>query len=77
MAKAKQVVKKAKVSTQVIRAGKYLKLVIEDGWEYVQRVNCSGVVIIVSNSISPTNCSYCLFVVKCLLGSLPLYILLR
>lgn len=33
-----------------ITSGKYLKLVIRDGWEYVERVNCSGVVIIVSKT---------------------------
>ncbi len=34
----------------VIKEGKYLKLVIRDGWEYIERVNCSGVVIIVSKT---------------------------
>lgn len=33
-----------------VKAGKYLKLVIRDGWEYVERVNCSGIVIIVSKT---------------------------
>ena len=34
----------------IITSGRYLKLVIHDGWEYVERVNCSGVVIIVSKT---------------------------
>ncbi len=34
----------------VIRSGKYLRLVIRDGWEYVERVNSSGVVIIVART---------------------------
>ncbi|MBF0486143.1 MAG: NUDIX hydrolase [Candidatus Omnitrophica bacterium] len=35
---------------EVIKSGKYLKLVIRDGWEYVERVNSSGVVIIVTKT---------------------------
>jgi ADP-ribose pyrophosphatase len=35
---------------QVIKSGRYLKLVIRDGWEYVERVNCSGVVIVVAKT---------------------------
>jgi ADP-ribose pyrophosphatase len=35
---------------KVIKSGRYLKLVIRDGWEYVERVNCSGVVIIVAKT---------------------------
>ena len=35
---------------QVVKTGRYLKLVIRDGWEYVERVNCSGVVIIVAKT---------------------------
>ena len=35
---------------EIVKSGKYLKLVIRDGWEYVERVNCSGVVIIVSKT---------------------------
>jgi ADP-ribose pyrophosphatase len=35
---------------QVIKSGKYLKLVIRDGWEFVERVNCTGVVIIVAKT---------------------------
>jgi ADP-ribose pyrophosphatase len=34
----------------VITSGRYLKLVIRDGWEYVERVNCTGVVIIISKT---------------------------
>ena len=34
----------------IITRGKYLKLVIKDGWEYVERVNCTGVVIIVAKT---------------------------
>ena len=33
-----------------ICAGKYLKLVIRDGWEYVERVNCAGVVIVIAKT---------------------------
>ena len=35
---------------QTITSGKYLRLVIRDGWEYVERVNCTGVVIIVAKT---------------------------
>jgi len=35
---------------KVLNAGKYLRLVDRDGWEYVERVNCSGVVIIVGKT---------------------------
>ena len=35
---------------QVIKSGRYLKLVIRDGWEFVERVNCTGVVIIVAKT---------------------------
>ncbi len=38
------------MKTKVIRSGKYLRLVANDGWEYVERVNCSGIVIIVSKT---------------------------
>lgn len=30
--------------------GKFLRLVIRDGWEYVERVNCAGAVIIVGKT---------------------------
>jgi ADP-ribose pyrophosphatase len=30
--------------------GRFLRLVIRDGWEYVERVNCSGAVIIVATT---------------------------
>ena len=35
---------------KVMHSGKYLRLVVEDGWEYIERVNCSGVVIIVGKT---------------------------
>ncbi len=35
---------------EVIRSGKFLRLVIRDGWEYVERVNCAGAVIIVAKT---------------------------
>ncbi len=35
---------------RTIMAGKYLRLVVKDGWEYVERVNCTGVVIIVGKT---------------------------
>lgn len=35
---------------ELIRSGKFLRLVIKDGWEYVERVNCSGAVIIVAKT---------------------------
>ena len=34
----------------LLRTGRYLRLVIRDGWEYVERVNSSGVVIIVGKT---------------------------
>ena len=34
----------------LIQSGKFLKLVIRDGWEYIERVNCSGVVIVVGKT---------------------------
>lgn len=34
----------------VIQTGKYLKLVRRDGWEYIERVHCAGVVIIVAKT---------------------------
>jgi ADP-ribose pyrophosphatase len=39
-----------KQRSPVIRSGKYLKLVIRDGWEYIERVNCCGVVIVVGKT---------------------------
>ncbi|MFT5387611.1 MAG: ADP-ribose pyrophosphatase [Candidatus Omnitrophota bacterium] len=30
--------------------GKYIRFIDEDGWEYVERVKCSGIVIIVSKT---------------------------
>ena len=35
---------------EVIRSGKFLRLVIRDGWEYIERVNCAGVVIVVGKT---------------------------
>ncbi len=35
---------------KAVRSGKFLKLVIRDGWEFVERVRCSGVVIIVAKT---------------------------
>ncbi|MBF0387637.1 MAG: NUDIX hydrolase [Candidatus Omnitrophica bacterium] len=35
---------------RTITSGKFLRLVIRDGWEYVERVNCSGAVIIVART---------------------------
>ena len=34
----------------LIQSGKYLNLVRRDGWEYVERVNCLGVVIVVGKT---------------------------
>ena len=31
----------------ILHKGKYLDLIREDNWEYVQRTNCSGIVVIV------------------------------
>ena len=39
-----------KKQNAVIQLGKYLKLVIRDGWEYIERVNCAGVVIVVGKT---------------------------
>lgn len=33
-----------------IYSGKYLSLVVRDGWEYIERVNCDGVVIIIAKT---------------------------
>ncbi|NTV29017.1 MAG: NUDIX hydrolase [Candidatus Omnitrophica bacterium] len=35
---------------KTVKSGKYLRLVIRDGWEYVERVNSTGVVIIVART---------------------------
>ena len=32
----------------ILHKGKYLDLIREDNWEYVQRTNCSGIVVIVA-----------------------------
>ena len=42
--------KKMPKKREIIKSGRYLKLVIRDGWEYVERVNSTGVVIIVSKT---------------------------
>jgi len=39
-----------KNNNDIVHSGKYLKLVIRDGWEYIERVNCSGIVIIVAKT---------------------------
>lgn len=39
-----------KAMNKVISSGKYFRLVIRNGWEYVERVNCTGVVIIVAKT---------------------------
>ncbi|HNX67895.1 MAG TPA: NUDIX hydrolase [Candidatus Omnitrophota bacterium] len=31
----------------ILHQGKYLDLISEDGWEYVKRTNCSGIVVVV------------------------------
>ena len=33
---------------KILGEGKYLRLINEDGWEYAQRKNCSGIVIVVA-----------------------------
>lgn len=43
-------IKKKDGQGEMIRSGKFLRLVIRDGWEYVERVNCSGAVIIVART---------------------------
>ena len=35
-------------SQKVKYEGKYLQFIVEDGWEYVRRHNCTGIVIVVS-----------------------------
>jgi ADP-ribose pyrophosphatase len=39
-----------KQRSPLICSGKYLKLVIRDGWEYIERINCCGVVIVVGKT---------------------------
>jgi ADP-ribose pyrophosphatase len=39
-----------KKQEDVIQSGKFLKLVKRDGWEYIERVNCTGVVIVVAKT---------------------------
>ena len=38
------------MSKKLIYAGQYLSLVVHEGWEYIERVNCDGVVIIVGKT---------------------------
>ncbi len=40
--------KTRKNKEELLYSGKFLSLVIKDGWEYVERVNCSGAVIVVA-----------------------------
>lgn len=40
----------AKRRKKIVHSGQYLRLVIRDGWEYVERVNCTGVVIIIGKT---------------------------
>jgi ADP-ribose pyrophosphatase len=35
---------------KVVHSGQYLRLVIRDGWEYIERVNCTGVVIVIGKT---------------------------
>ncbi len=35
---------------KILHEGKYLRFINEDGWEYVKRNNCTGIVIIVSRN---------------------------
>jgi len=32
----------------LLKEGKFIRMMIQDGWEYVERTNCSGVVIILA-----------------------------
>ncbi len=36
---------------RVVSEGKFVRLLIKDGWEYVERPNCTGVVIIVAMTV--------------------------
>lgn len=36
------------MSEKIIYEGKYLRFMNRDGWEYVERVNCAGIVIILA-----------------------------
>ncbi len=35
---------------KIVKSGKYIRFVIRDGWEYIERVNATGVVIILSKT---------------------------
>jgi len=41
---------KKKAALQTITQGRFLRLVVHEGWEYVERVNCSGAVIIMAKT---------------------------
>jgi ADP-ribose pyrophosphatase len=43
-------VRRKRKMKKVIHEGKYLKFIDEDGWEYVKRRNCTGIVIIVAKT---------------------------
>ena len=36
------------MSMRILHEGKYIRLVSKDGWEYTQRTNCSGIVVIIA-----------------------------
>jgi ADP-ribose pyrophosphatase len=48
--KALSNIMKSPSQKQTVHSGRYLRLVIRDGWEYIERVNCTGVVIIVAKN---------------------------
>ena len=33
---------------QIIKEGKYLRLIRQGGWEFSQRANCTGIVVIIA-----------------------------
>jgi len=37
-----------KIGPHIISEGRFIRFLIEDGWEYVERNNCSGIVVIVA-----------------------------
>lgn len=41
---------RGKLAKKILHEGRFLRLVLEGEWEYVQRHNCSGIVIIVSKT---------------------------
>ncbi len=38
------------MAKRVLFEGKFIRLIAEDGWEYVQRANCTGIVIVLAKS---------------------------